>query len=339
MKLWRPLASLTLFLAALLATTEPNEAATITVGPGQSIQAAVNAAAAGDTVRVQAGVHAEQVSITKRLTLQGDSGAVIDGSCSREFGVFIGTPGVTDVVVRGFEIRNTRGSGVRIENDYDAPMSSAPRNITVDDNYIHDFWCNQSGDPFGVAGVSSWYGGANITITDNTIKYREALSDTASGQRSDADGIFFGSTNARPSGGGHYVARNRIVGGWDGLGGGDEAEAAGTLHKNSTVENNVIMSCDDDGIQAEGGGQNVRIRNNTISGLSNACYKVGNGPGTGTVNLTGNRCTGPKGMQQTDPNHVSLVLRQNCWNQGGYIFELPYGPTSGLAFAEDGLYP
>ena len=126
MKLWRPLASLTLFLAALLATTEPNEAATITVGPGQSIQAAVNAAAAGDTVRVQAGVHAEQVSITKRLTLQGDSGAVIDGSCSREFGVFIGTPSVTDVVVRGFEIRNTRGSGVRIENDDDAPMSSAP---------------------------------------------------------------------------------------------------------------------------------------------------------------------------------------------------------------------
>ena len=362
MKLWRPLASLTLFLAALLATTEPNEAATITVGPGQSIQAAVNAAAAGDTVRVQAGVHAEQVSITKRLTLQGDSGAVIDGSCSREFGVFIGTPSVTDVVVRGFEIRNTRGSGVRIENDDDAPMSQAPRNITVDDNYIHDFWCNQSGDPFGVAGVSSWYGGPNITITDNTIKYRGALSDTASGQRSDADGIFFGSTNSRPSGGGHYVARNRIVGGWDGLGGGDEAEVAGTLHKNSTVENNVIMTCDDDGIQAEGGGQNVRIRNNTISGcligiaiaspqtgptyvegnvisgLFNACYKVGNGPGTGVTYLTGNRCTGPKGMQQTDPNHVSLVLRQNCWNQGGYIFELPYGPTSGLDFDEDVMY-
>jgi len=338
------------------------QAATITVAPGQSIQTAINAALSGDTVHVQAGVHAEQVSITKPLTLEGDAGAVIDGSCSREFGVFIGTPGVSGVVVRGFEIRNTRGSGVRIEHDDDLPMSSAPRNITVDESYIHDFWCNQSGDPFGVAGVSSWYGGPNITITDNTIKYRGALSDTASGQRSDADGIFFGSTNSRPSGGGHYVARNRIVGGWDGLGGGDEAEVAGTLHKNSTVENNVIMTCDDDGIQAEGGGQNVRIRNNTISGcligiaiaspqtgptyvegnvisgLFNACYKVGNGPGTGVTYLTGNRCTGPKGMQQTDPNHVSLVLRQNCWNQGGYIFELPYGPTSGLDFDEDVMY-
>ena len=364
--LWRrALAVLLLVVAvglALLLGSGRGQAATITVAPGQSIQAAINAALSGDTVHVQAGVYAEQVSITKPLTLEGDAGAVIEGSCSREFGVFIGTPGVSGVVVRGFEIRNTRGSGVRIENDDDAPMSQAPRNITVDDNYIHDFWCNQSGDPFGVAGVSSWYGGSNITITDNTIKYRGALSDTASGQRSDADGIFFGSTNSRPSGGGHYVARNRIVGGWDGLGGGDEAEVAGTLHKNSTVENNVIMTCDDDGLQIEGGGENVRIQRNTISGcligiaiaspqtgpmyvegnvisgLFNACYKVGNGPGTGVTYLTGNRCTGPKGMQQTDPNHVSLVLRQNCWNQGGYIFELPYGPTSGLDFDEDVMY-
>ena len=141
-----------------------------------------------------------------------------------------------------------------------------------------------------------------------------------------------------------------------------QAEAAGTLHKNSTVEDNVIMTCDDDGMQIEGGGENVRIRNNTISGcligiaiaspqtgptyvegnvisgLLNACYKVGNGPGTGVTYLTGNRCTGPKGMQQTDPNHSSLVLRQNCWQVGGYIFELPYGPTSGLDFDEDVMY-
>ena len=126
------------------------QAATITVAPGQSIQTAINAALSGDTVHVQAGVHAEQVSITKPLTLEGDAGAVIDGSCSREFGVFIGTPGVSGVVVRGFEIRNTRGSGVRIEHDDDLPMSSAPRNITVDESYIHDFWCNQSGDPFEI---------------------------------------------------------------------------------------------------------------------------------------------------------------------------------------------
>src|SRR5918994_4260813 len=64
------------------------------VGPGESIQKAVNAAHPGDTIVVR-GVHREDVVIRKDgIKLRGDDGAVIeaptrskaDSPCSRAFG-------------------------------------------------------------------------------------------------------------------------------------------------------------------------------------------------------------------------------------------------------------
>jgi nitrous oxidase accessory protein NosD len=53
---------------------------TLTVGPGQSIQAAVNRAHSGDTIRVRAGTYHQNVTITKSgITLQG-SGASSSGT-------------------------------------------------------------------------------------------------------------------------------------------------------------------------------------------------------------------------------------------------------------------
>ncbi len=58
------------------------QAATISVpGPyGPTIQAAINAAAPGDTIYVAAGVYHEQVTIPKALTLNGADGAILDGT-------------------------------------------------------------------------------------------------------------------------------------------------------------------------------------------------------------------------------------------------------------------
>jgi hypothetical protein len=71
--------------AGLLASTA--HAVTITVSPGQSIQAAVNTANAGDTVRVLAGTYAQKVLISGKtgtasafITIKADPNVILSGS-------------------------------------------------------------------------------------------------------------------------------------------------------------------------------------------------------------------------------------------------------------------
>ena len=52
--------------------------ATLTVGVGQSIQDAINAAASGDTIDVQAGTYTDQfLTIRTSITLQAVGGEVL----------------------------------------------------------------------------------------------------------------------------------------------------------------------------------------------------------------------------------------------------------------------
>lgn len=63
-------------LAATVGLATPAHAATIVVGPGESIQGAVNRAEPGDTIQVLAGVYHESVRVTKNhLTLLGVGGS------------------------------------------------------------------------------------------------------------------------------------------------------------------------------------------------------------------------------------------------------------------------
>src|SRR2546423_8967925 len=59
-------------LVASVAFALPAQARTIYVGPGQSIQSAVDSASPGDTIIVRPGVYRENVHINKdRITLKG----------------------------------------------------------------------------------------------------------------------------------------------------------------------------------------------------------------------------------------------------------------------------
>lgn len=105
-------------LAGLLVS--PAQAITITVSPGQSIQAAVNTANAGDTVRVLAGTYAQKVlisgksgSATAFITLKADAGVILSGSGLAPTGRegLITIKNSNYVRVEGFDVTGLTSSG------------------------------------------------------------------------------------------------------------------------------------------------------------------------------------------------------------------------------------
>ena len=102
--------------ALLLGVQGYSRAATIHVRPGTgTLQAAIDGATAGDTIRVHAGVYSESIQITKPLQLVGDSAAdvMIDGGCSPETAVEV----LADkVAVRGVTVTGGTLYSLDIDN-------------------------------------------------------------------------------------------------------------------------------------------------------------------------------------------------------------------------------
>ena len=68
-----------LLAACALAASLPALAATLTVQPGESIQAAIDRAQEGDVVQVQRGRYRENLRIEKTFTLRGINCPTVDG--------------------------------------------------------------------------------------------------------------------------------------------------------------------------------------------------------------------------------------------------------------------
>lgn len=106
-------------------TSRPVSAADRTVNPGESIQAAINAAAAGDTIIVNAGTYDETLSVTKPLTLRG-AGAVT-----------VRTKSTTPTANKGIDIQNTQN--VTIENiTFDGENGDPTKQTGVDINSVQN---------------------------------------------------------------------------------------------------------------------------------------------------------------------------------------------------------
>ncbi|MFB3766381.1 MAG: nitrous oxide reductase family maturation protein NosD [Methanotrichaceae archaeon] len=93
-------------------------AATITVGPGENIQAAIDKASPGDIIEVKSGNYKECIEITKSLTLIGiDSGEgipVIDGR-------FVDSTvhlAADRCQLMGFKLLNSQGHGVSVNSNF-----------------------------------------------------------------------------------------------------------------------------------------------------------------------------------------------------------------------------
>ncbi|MFM7172013.1 MAG: hypothetical protein ACKO4U_03130, partial [Caldilinea sp.] len=86
--MWRGLlAAAAAVLLALVGTQSTNAQSTLTVCADgcthTTIQAAINAAAAGDTIQVAAGTYAELVTINKQLTLLGPNASKVGNAPDR----------------------------------------------------------------------------------------------------------------------------------------------------------------------------------------------------------------------------------------------------------------
>ena len=106
--------------------TAPAHGAAITVGPGESIQSAIDGAAGGDTVMVEAGVYQEKLVVDKGITLLGIGRPLIDAEGAGS-AVTLRAEGAK---IAGFQIRGS-GPGER-----DAGIRVLADNCTVEDNLV-----------------------------------------------------------------------------------------------------------------------------------------------------------------------------------------------------------
>lgn len=107
-----------------------SRAATITVYPGQQIQAAVNKAAAGDLIRVMPGTYREKgITIDKALILLGINYPVLDGEKKYE----ILTVKADHVIIEGFTLMN---SGYSSMNDLAAVRVLNVSNVSIRKNKL-----------------------------------------------------------------------------------------------------------------------------------------------------------------------------------------------------------
>lgn len=122
---------------ALILPVAPALGATLCVNPGgtagcyKTITAAVSAAAPGDAIRVAPGVYREDVIVGKSLSLvgAGSSNTVIDAS-GMSNGIYvdgIDAPQLSDVLIKGFTVRNANFEGILVAN------AAA---VTVADNHV-----------------------------------------------------------------------------------------------------------------------------------------------------------------------------------------------------------
>jgi parallel beta-helix repeat protein len=136
-----------------------------------TVQAGLDAAAAGDTVLVSPGVYAEAIAFGKSgtasggfITLRGQAGAILDGT-GIQADALIAIHGRSYVRVEGFEARNLKGAGVPTGISVDGAGS----HIELRGNLVHHIE-NATGNAHGIA----CYGDASeplsgLVVEGNTI--------------------------------------------------------------------------------------------------------------------------------------------------------------------------
>ncbi|MDP2675099.1 MAG: right-handed parallel beta-helix repeat-containing protein [Dehalococcoidia bacterium] len=273
-------------------------------------------------------------------------GATIDVDCGADNNVLIQASNVT---LRNYTLLHAEEAAVRIDGK-DADY----RNIVIENVTIKDFNCADGGNDQLRAGVACW-GCTALTVRNSHIETGHTYGD----------GIWV--KNYGPSkGGGHTFTGNRIIGGWDGIGGEPEDKPYGGVYKNTLIQGNSVSGCHDDGIQVEGGNVNVRVKGNTVTDCGigvafapnitgplyiegnvlrnlrvgdygqQAAFKIGdaeNSNAKGIAYITGNTIsTAGDGFMQSNPGLSPIVFTDSCLNVSRYVYEFTAPLPAGSSF-------
>lgn len=160
--------------------------ASVTVNPGQSIQAAVDQAGPGDTIRVLAGTYAQKVLISGKsgtasafITLKGDPGAIISGSGLSPSGRqgLVTIKNSNYVRVEGFEVTGLTSSGSNTPVGILIEGNGAKLQIV--NNKIHDIRNTSTcKDPCSVGAHGLAVFGTNATgVTDLLVQGNEVYKN------------------------------------------------------------------------------------------------------------------------------------------------------------------
>lgn len=234
-------------LALLPGSVAEAQSAAVTVSEGESIQAALDAAAPGTTITVEKGVYEEALVIrTDGITLQGEKGATINpGDATSEcefFGDFDGiciaaayyldetgfsqsSETISDVTVSGFTVKNPTGSGIGVVEG---------ENITITGNSVTG------------AGCDGYY----VLFTNNF-----ELSRNKAKKSSQTLGFCSNTTVAESSNG--LISRNKF------LNGVNAGLAVNDSQKMKIDRNKVVGNCN--GIVMIGNSDNEPSKNNKIT--------------------------------------------------------------------------
>src|SRR5215211_4629430 len=307
--------ALTLLVAsgvALATAIGSAQAANKVVGPGESIQKAINAAHPGDTIVVR-GVHREDVVIRKDgIKLRGEDAVIeaparakADSPCSKTFGpeaiCLLGDVNIKTGKLEGQHVRDVSISGFTIRGFKQKPNKGegtimidvfGARNATVEGNHV--VGNNSAGIGIGAEGLNNTI--ENNDLTDN----KEAGVSVLQGER-----------NAT-------VANNTFTGNDRGIFATDSTETkilsnditdstfVGTLILDSTgtkIVSNDISRSGDTGISIFGPKPaNVKVVGNNISGGPWGIHVADAHRGSFAGNTIHNNCAGMFFEAATDPS-------------------------------------
>ena len=244
--------------------------------PFLTIQSAITAAAAGDTVKVCPGTYAEDVTLNKGITLNGaQAGIDARGRAAAESIISPTTTGVTlavgvaGAVVDGFTIS---GGARGIET-----ASGPPNGLQISNNRIIGFtgngvFLNDSGTDVTVNqnvidGASKTGLGALVHLdTDSFNGFHFTNNNIVGKGASDTSTGFFvdGNHNVGPSTRTPLISGNLINGCNTGMNLGKRAFGSQFTPNAGTISNNTFSNSNYDGLQ--GGIQNTLISGNTFTG-------------------------------------------------------------------------